>query len=344
MRKKIFNSIFLLLVFGLTLYTVFRGENLKEVVNTIKGIDHMCLIPAAACVVLFVVCESIVIHYMLSTLNINVSRTKCMLYSGVGFFFSAITPSASGGQPMQIYYMNKDDIPLPVSTIVLMIVTITYKAVLIITAIGIIIFHPGFIYDNIEPVITFFYVGLLLSVSFCAALLVVVFHPLLARKIVICVERVLVKIHILKKKPERIKKLYDLMQQYYTAAAYLRSHKLVILKVQIITFVQRTLIFAVTWFVFKSFRLKGIPFYEILLLQSVISVSADMLPFPGGMGISENLFLIIFTCIFNENFILPGMILSRGISFYIQLIFCGMLTLIAHFYWAENKKNMKGKI
>ena len=336
MRKKALNTLFLLLVFGLTLYTVFRGENLREVVNTIKGIDHLCLVPAAVCVVFFVVCESAVIHYMFSTLNINVSRKRCMLYSGVGFFFSSITPSASGGQPMQIYYMSKDDIPVPVSTIVLMIVTITYKAVLIITAIGIILFHPGFIYDNIEPVITFFYVGLFLSASFCTALLVVVFHPLLARKIVMCIEQVLVKVHILKNKPERIKKLYDLMQQYYSAAEYLKTHKLVILKVQIITIIQRFLIFAVTWFVFKSFGLNGIPFYEILLLQSVISISADMLPFPGGMGISENLFLIIFTGVFKENFILPGMILSRGISFYIQLIFCGMLTLIAHFYWAEN--------
>ena len=338
MRKKLFNTLFLLVVFGLTLYTVFRGEDLRAVIDAIMSVNHIYLIPAAVCVVFFVLCESTVIHYMLSTLNIKVKRKNCILYSGVGFFFSAITPSASGGQPMQIYYMNKDDIPVPVSTLVLMIVTITYKAVLIITAIGILIFHPGFIYNNIEPVLMFFYFGLFLSVSFCLALLIVVFHPVLARKIVVSMERFLVKIHILRDKPERLKALYDSMQQYYSAAGYLRTHKLVILKVQIITFIQRFAIFSVTWFVFKAFGLKGIPFYEIVLLQSVISISADMLPFPGGMGISENLFLIIFTKIFKESLLLPGMILSRGIAFYIQLIFCGILTFIAHFFWSEDKK------
>jgi hypothetical protein len=34
---------------------------------------------------------------------------KVMRYSFIGFFFSGITPSASGGQPAQIYYMNKDN-------------------------------------------------------------------------------------------------------------------------------------------------------------------------------------------------------------------------------------------
>ena len=343
MRKKIINTAFLLLVFGLTLYTVFRGENLHAVLSAIMDVNYWYLIPAAGCVVFFVFCESAVIHYMLSTLNINISRKNCLLYSGVGFFFSAITPSASGGQPMQVYYMNKDDIPVPVSTIVLMIVTITYKAVLIITAVGIIIFRPGFVYNNIDPIKIFFYLGLFLSLSFCTALLIVVFHPVLARKIVVSLEHFLVKIHILKEKPERIQSIYNSMQQYYSVASYLRTHKLVILKVQILTFVQRFSLFAVTWFVFKAFGQKGVPFYVIILLQSVISVSADMLPFPGGMGISENLFLIIFTCVFEETLLLPGMILSRGIAFYIQIIFCGILTMIAHFYWADKRQVKRGK-
>lgn len=335
MRKKILNTLFILIIFGLTLYTVFKGEDLSAVIDTIMSVDHIYLIPAAICVVFFVLCESIVIHYMLSTLNIKVNRRNCMLYSGVGFFFSAITPSASGGQPMQIYYMNKDNVPVSVSTVVLMIVTITYKAVLIITAAGIIIFHPGFIYDSIEPVKAFFYLGLFLSVVFCTALLIVVFHPVLARKIVVKLEHVLVKLHVLKEKPERIKRLYNSMQQYYTAAQYLKTHKLVILKVQILTILQRVSIFSVTWFVYLAFGQRHIPFYEIILLQSVISVSVDMLPFPGGMGISENLFLVIFSQVFEEANLLPGMILSRGIAFYIQLAFCGILTLTAHFYWAK---------
>ena len=45
--------------------------------------------------------------------------------------------------------------------------------------------------------------------------------------------------------------------------------------------------FTATWFVYKAFGLSGQSAWLIILLQSTISVSVDMLPLPGGMGISE---------------------------------------------------------
>lgn len=46
---------------------------------------------------------------------------------------------------MQIYFMKKDKLPIPVTTLVLMIVTITYKAVLVVIGIVIWIFGRGFL-------------------------------------------------------------------------------------------------------------------------------------------------------------------------------------------------------
>ena len=91
--------------------------------------------------VFFILGESVIIFYMMKTLGASVKMTHCALYSFVGFFFSCITPSASGGQPMQIFYMKKDKLPIPVTTLVLMIVTITYKAVLVV--IGVLICFLG---------------------------------------------------------------------------------------------------------------------------------------------------------------------------------------------------------
>ena len=54
----------------------------------------------------------------------------------------------------------------------------------------------------------------------------------------------------------------------------------------------RFALFTATWFVYKAFGLSGQSAWLIILLQSTISVSVDMLPLPGGMGISEKLFLV----------------------------------------------------
>ena len=55
---------------------------------------------------------------------------SCIKYSFVGFFYSGITPSATGGQPMQLYYMQKEGHKVSDSSVVLMTVAVVYKLVL----------------------------------------------------------------------------------------------------------------------------------------------------------------------------------------------------------------------
>ena len=60
-------------------------------------------------------------------------------------------------------------------------------------------------------------------------------------------------------------------------------------------------------------------------------MSVDMLPLPGGMGISEKLFLMIFVPVFGARLLLPGMILSRGLGYYTELALSAFLTIVANF-------------
>ena len=66
-----------------------------------------------------------------------------------------------------------------------------------------------------------------------------------------------------------------------------------------------------------------------------------MLPLPGGMGISEHLFLTIFDPIFYGDFLLPGMVLSRGIAYYVQLFFSAAVTAGAHFMFKRRGSRTK---
>ncbi len=79
-----------------------------------------------------------------------------------------------------------------------------------------------------------------------------------------------------------------------------------VVNVFVITMAQRVSLFAVPCFVYKALGLAGSRWYTILLLQAVVAVSVDMLPLPGGMGVSETLILLIFDPIFG-GMLLPGM-------------------------------------
>ena len=347
-KKAVWNMVFLFAVFGLTLYGVFHGEDLKSMMLAIQTAQWEWLLPGVGLVLFFIWGESIIIWYMMKSYGTQLKKRTCFLFSSVGFFFSCITPSASGGQPMQIYYMKKERIPIPVSTVVLMIVTITYKLVLVVIGIGILIFGQGFLHRYLDGILPVYYLGLGLNVFCVIFMTVLVFHPVLARVILRKGMQILERFHLMKPKKERVEKLELSMDTYRGTAEYLKEHLGVILIVFGITFVQRMALFAATWFVYLAFGLSGTSFFDVVFLQAVISVSVDMLPLPGGMGISETLFLHIFRPVFGS-LLLPGMVLSRGLGYYGELLISAVFTVVAQLTigndrMREQKKCIKERV
>ncbi|MGN0159671.1 MAG: YbhN family protein [Brotaphodocola sp.] len=335
--KKILNILFLAAVFGLTLWSVFHGEDFSQVLGFLSTADPLYIAPGIVCVVFFILGESIVIFYLMTTLDTRVPFSHCCLYSFIGFFYSCITPSASGGQPMQIVAMRKDRIPVAVSTVVLAIVTITYKLVLVLVGSVVILIRPPQLMIYLEPVEAILYLGMGLNIICIIGLLLLVFHPTMVQVASQQFFQLLHRVRPLSHPEKQKARLDRIIQQYQGSAEYYRSHKHVIIHVFFITLMQRFLLFLVTWFTYRAFHLSGHSLVLIVTLQSMISVASDMLPLPGGMGISENLFLDIFQPIFGEALVLPGMMISRGISYYTQLLISAAMTIAASFIIKEKQ-------
>lgn len=335
--RRWLNAVFLAVIFALTMWAVFGGENLSQIWDYIQTAAPAYILGCVVCVVLFILGESVVIAYLLRTLGNKVRFGHCCLYSFIGFFYSCITPSASGGQPMQVVAMRKDRIPAAVSTVVLAIVTITYKLVLVVIGASVMFIRPDEIMHHLSPVVGLVYLGMALNVGCIALLLVLVFSPGALRSLaewgIALVGRIRPFRH-----PERLRARLDrAVNQYTGAAEYYRTHQGVIAGVFAITFVQRLLLFMVTWFTYRAFGLSGDTFLTVVTLQAMISVAVDMLPLPGGMGVTENLFLEIFTPIFGAATVLPGMVISRGVSYYTQLLISALMTVAASFILKEKQ-------
>lgn len=335
--KNIINILLLAVVFGLTLWSVFHGEDLAQVLNFLSTADLLYIVPGIICVLFFIVGESVVIYYLMRTLGARVQFSHCCLYSFIGFFYSCITPSASGGQPMQVVAMRKDRIPVAVSTVVLAIVTVTYKLVLVLIGLAVLLIRPPQMMMYLEPVESIMYVGLALNIVCILILLLLIFHPNLIRVLAERVLNLLNRIRPFRDLQAQKDRLERILGQYQGAAEFYRSHKHVIVHVFLITLLQRYILFMVTWFTYWSFGLSGHSMPLIVGLQAMISVAADMLPLPGGMGISENLFLEIFPQIFGDALVLPGMMISRGVSYYTQLLISGVMTIAASFAIKEKR-------
>ncbi len=339
-RKVLINAVLFFLVFGLTIYGVFRGEDLEQLFEAVRQADVRWLFPAVICVFVFIWGESIILWHMMRSYGIRMKERHCFLVSSVGFFFSCVTPSASGGQPMQIYFMKKEKIPIPVATVILMIVTIIYKLVLVVIGLGIVLFARDFLKTYLSDVLLIFYLGVGLNVFCVTFMMILVFHPSLAKRMMVAGLHLLERMHLLRHREGRLDRLELSMDLYNETAGYMKNHPWLMIRVFLITFAQRIALFAVTYFVYRAFSLTGFGALTIILLQAVISVSVDMLPLPGGMGISETLFLAIFPPVFGE-WLLPGMVLGRGLGYYSELLISAVFTLVAVVVFGRRQQRAK---
>lgn len=328
--KKIFNALFVVAVFALTVWSVFYGEDLGQLLEFLKTANPAHVVVSVFCVLLFIFGEAVIIFYMLRTLHIKAKLSHCCLYSFVGFFYSCITPSASGGQPMQAVLMRRDGIPVAVSSVILAIITITYKLVLVVIGAIVMIVRPAQMMVYLQPVESMIYLGLALNVVCVAVLLLLVFRPNIVRKIAEWVLSVCNRIRPFRNLQKQKDRLERILGQYEGTAEFYRTHTMVIFKVFAITIVQRLALFFVTWFTYRAFALSGHTAPLVVGLQAMISVAVDMLPLPGGMGISETLFLKIYEPIFGADLVLPGMVISRGISYYTQLLISAVMTVLSY--------------
>lgn len=329
MKKIVFYSLFFILVFSLTCYSVLSGVDLSRMFFYIREADDRYIILSILCVLIYILGESVVIKYLLGTRMIQVPFGHCCLYSFIGFFYSCITPSASGGQPMQVVAMRKDRIPVAVSTVILAIVTITYKLVLVVIGLAVMVIRPSGVIGYLDQVQWLIYLGLILNVVCILAFIAMIFDQNLVRKMMEFCMKILTRIHLIRDPQKLYQRLERVLEQYQGTAEYFSDHKEAVIHAFLITFIQRLALFSVTWLCYRSLHLEGTSAFTVITLQAMVAVAVDMMPLPGGMGISETLFMVIFLPVFGNQQLHAGMILSRGISYYTQLLISGFMTVAA---------------
>ncbi len=326
-RKHGLSVLLLLALAAFTYWTVFRKNDLGDVVNAIQNMDPAYLAGGAAVALFFAAAEGFMLWYLLRPISPQANLVRCIKYAFIGFFFSGITPSASGGQPAQLYYMKRDQIPLFDSSVALMSVAASYKFVLVVMGIGILIFWNEGLRIHLGPYFELYLLGLVLNGALVAVLLWVMLAPRLLEHVICVVERWLVKLRILKRDESRQERIQAFVQGYKDTVHFLRHNKLRILAVLLATILQRCSVFFLTWLIYQGFHLQGESALSIMMLQASIYIAVDMLPFPGSQGITELMYTETFSGIFTGDLLAASMCVTRGLNFYMLLIVSGGITV-----------------
>lgn len=268
-------------------------------------------------------------------------------------YYEAVTPLAVGGQPAQIVSLAKGGVSPGIATTIPLIKTTLINFVVVLIALANFVFvGPTIRFDNgfIDILCSLLkilaYIGIIINILYLTFMIIVANSKVIGRSLARGVIKVGYKLKIVKNYRESYNKIMRQVFEFQNSMEYLKKNfGFMVGSVLILIFQQ--LAFASVPFV-VSIALSNIEFVNfgaVLLfwLQCVAKyyicyMAASFIPLPGGTGMNEIAFVILFVPIIGSNFIVWGFLAWRLFTYYATIL-QGICFVIADTIAAGVKKD-----
>lgn len=324
-KRIILNALFFILLILATYYIIFKDFDMRDILNNIKNLDPKYLLLSLLFMCLYLILEGANINLILKSFKEKLSFFKAIIYSFVCFFFSAITPGGSGGQPITIFYLRQEKIKVSHSALAYLVQLFGYNVSSLLLGIISAILHPE-IFQN-QLLLLFIVGSIFLLIPISLTVIGIFSYPLLKK----LVDLLIKIISIFKPKNlESIKeKTYEELQVFHDGSDYIKTHKLEFSKSFILSFIQVITIYTIPYFIFRSFGLDGYSVIFFIQLQAILHNATASIPLPGAVGITETVYLLIFSFVYPYNLLHSSLIVSRIFTFYIFVLISLIIFLLA---------------
>ena len=323
-KKTIRNFAVFVVLILLTLWVILKDQSITEIIDVFSNVKMQFVFIGILCMVVYLALEGINMRSTLKELGEKTSLKQCIKYSLIGFFFSSITPAASGGQPMQIYYMHKDNISVANSTLALLINLTSMQ----ITTISLAIFSLIINYKFMNRVlIILFCIGIFLNGSALVLLLISILSRRISKALIEFAVKIL-KFFKVKNLYRKKKKFLKELRLYQDSAKYVKNNRKLMLKIFITTIIQFSIYYSIAYWTYRALGFSQINIFELTTMQSVLFATVSGIPSPGAVGVSEGAFIEIFRNVYPTNMIKSATLIHRGINFYLFVLISGIVVIV----------------
>ena len=329
-RKSLVGIGLILALMAFTGYMLLRDMSFSRLAGTLRQLNPLWLLAGLGMMFLFVGSEAMCSRVILGRLGHPVRYRRCLGYSFVGFYVSAITPSSTGGQPAQVYYMSKDNIPAAHGALNMMLIAVCYQVTVVGYALAVVLSHFSLVSNLGGGLMLLLLYGALVNGVLTAGMLCLMFLPNAARKLTGGVLRLLVRLRLVRNETAAREKLERQLAEYRRGAECVKANPGLVPVLLGLSFLQLTALFAVPVMVYYAFGLTGSSAVSIICTQALVTLAVSNLPLPGAVGASEGGFVTAMALFFGPALVTPAVLVSRGISFYAFLLVSGVITLAVH--------------
>ncbi len=316
-----------------------KDFSVSKFIDFVKSADIIWLITAVVSMLGFIFFEAAALLCICNAFGYRQGLRKGFVYSAADIYFSAITPSATGGQPASAFFMIKDGVPGVFVTVALVANLVMYTASIVVMGLFALIFGFGALLEFSAPSVVLIIIGFVAQVALLMFFIMLLVKKGLMKALCSAAIKFLGKLHILRNVDAKLKKMGLWMDEYSKNTSMLKGKSKMLFIVFIFNLLQRlsqTLVTPLTALASGSSFSEA---YDLLITQIYVLVGANCVPIPGAMGVTDYLMLDGFKHLGVKD---PAFLelFSRSLSFYMCIIICGITVLLSYCTLSKRRKKV----
>ncbi|MBP3766005.1 MAG: flippase-like domain-containing protein [Bacilli bacterium] len=318
MKKKIISFMLILLAAILVLYFSLK-DDYNTIINTILNINKIYLIVAFILLFLYYFLRSLCIYIISKNFKSDYKMKNAIRMVLETNFFHAITPFATGGQPYEVYSLNKSGIKVADAISISVGNFITYQVALV--SLGLIAIISNMLFKIIEASLL---KGLII-LGFIINFLVIVFLLWISiskktdKNILYVLIDILGKLKLIKNPQQKKEKLKVYLTDFNKGSELLFKNKQKMLLLIIYHLVSLLLLYLIPYALFMGVGI-NVKIVDVVVIMSYVMLIGSFVPIPGGTGGLEYGFVIFFTKYIVSSKVNAMMLVWRFITYYFGLI------------------------
>lgn len=342
-----------LLVVGVVLAIQLNSEegvgNFKDLFSA-KRYIHFIFI-AIGCFFVAEVLTAYKLNKITKKFNKKSKYFTCLKSELICQYYSKITPFSFGGQPFQVYEMNKHGVKANNAISAVSCNYVSAKLIYwIVSLFMMLTIGTNALVKDMSG--TSFYIVLILaivSLSFMTIyltfIILICVNKKLVNKLIVWGLNLLYKLKIVKdKKKTYFKIMRPALSFQHKMQTFFKQKRFALsaLAISLVVYLIQSSIPACIYFIFNPFNLSSL--WQLISISVIIQLSFGVMPMPGGSGVAEFSFYTVFMLLIEDNFVFWALILWRILTYYIY-IFIGLIILIYNYAYGNRKlKKYKQKL
>ncbi len=318
--KKWISYGILVLTLVIVLVTGLRDQDLDELTSVLYSIGLDSLLYCVLAWFGYILMDALGIRLFLKSRGYRISLIYAVFVSLSGAFYSNVTPGATGGQPMQVYYMTRRSVPAGVGTSMVTVQFFCFQTMLAVfgTVFGILFYREIAIQLNGKMWMLYF--------GYCYNLIVVTGTFLMAAnkkvvlKLIDWIVALLKKLRWTKDPAALKEKGYIHVEHFHQCIQSLRRSPGTLFIMLLYGGLRVLALMAVVPLVYRALLLQGSSALLLVSLAIMLYLTAAWTPLPGASGAQEIGFNLFFSGHFQDEKLFMGLLLWRFFTYYISIL------------------------